>query len=495
MKIVVLEHPRKPSQNHFNDIANTPLWSCLMGGYAAAALIRGGHEVAYVDANQHHWDFLRTEKEIFRLSPELLCINAVYYWEHTPNLFQWLGNLRKNGFDGHINLFGFFPSLAYSSLLKTLPAVDSVVVGECEHTLSALANRIAEKEEWHDIRGVASRSSLSAGRFERRPPEKNPDRFPFPHRLPTNASTVSILASRGCYNHCSFCPIPGFYSRGPLWRSRSVENIMQEVEMLVDQGWRDFYFVDPNFIGPGAAGRRRILELAHRLEPLDVTFGMETRPSDLDEHLLEHLVAAGLRNLLIGIESGSAAVLNRIDKHGSALSARNAIRMCRNAGIEPDIGFLMFVPESDLKDLKENWRFLKENALIDQLERTANLLSHCQIILAGTSGYQHFQAQGRLTPGGVLGFEGKVPYRDPRVDWMRRLVVPACLDVLRESAKPDSTVYWQKPKNHVFSGRVNDYLVELFENLLLKAQNNRDLPPVESIAFEHREALAVLLAG
>jgi hypothetical protein len=32
MKITVLEHPRLPSDAHFNDIANTPLWSCLMGG-------------------------------------------------------------------------------------------------------------------------------------------------------------------------------------------------------------------------------------------------------------------------------------------------------------------------------------------------------------------------------------------------------------------------------------------------------------------------------
>jgi hypothetical protein len=31
MKITILEHPRLPSDAHFNDIANTPLWSCLMG--------------------------------------------------------------------------------------------------------------------------------------------------------------------------------------------------------------------------------------------------------------------------------------------------------------------------------------------------------------------------------------------------------------------------------------------------------------------------------
>ena len=47
MRILLLEHPREASEAHFNDIANTPLWSCLMTGYTGAAPgpggLRGGH--------------------------------------------------------------------------------------------------------------------------------------------------------------------------------------------------------------------------------------------------------------------------------------------------------------------------------------------------------------------------------------------------------------------------------------------------------------------
>jgi len=50
MRIILLEHPRVPSAAHFNDIANTPLWSCLMTGYAASSLREAGFDAKIVDA-------------------------------------------------------------------------------------------------------------------------------------------------------------------------------------------------------------------------------------------------------------------------------------------------------------------------------------------------------------------------------------------------------------------------------------------------------------
>ncbi len=86
--------------------------------------------------------------------------------------------------------------------------------------------------------------------------EIDPDRFPFPLRDCGPDETVSILASRGCYNHCRFCPIPSYYNDGPLWQGRSPEKVAAEISLLIEQGYNDFYFVDPNFIGPGRNGKK-----------------------------------------------------------------------------------------------------------------------------------------------------------------------------------------------------------------------------------------------
>lgn len=481
MNAIVLEHPRLPSRKHFNDIANTPLWSCLMGGYVAARLRQAGHGVMYWDAPYSGWDFEKTKEEILRHAPELICINAVYFWEHTGELFDFLGDLRENGFDGHINLFGFFPSLAWRAILREIPAVDSIAVGECEETLAELADQLQTHRSWRAVAGLAVRTSDGKAVHTPRLPEKDPDRFPFPLRQPNPEETASILASRGCYNHCSFCPVPSFYNNGPLWRGRSPQNVFQEIEQLVNQGTGDFYFVDPNFIGPGKKGRQRTLELMELIRPLEITFGMETRPQDLDDEILESMLASGFQSLLMGIESGSESVLGKLNKSASRNAAEEAIERCRAWGIEPEVGFLMFVPDSTVDDLRQNLEFLERNRLLDRLERTANLLCHYQIVLMGTSGYERFARQGRLQPEGLFGFEGEIAYLDPAVKWMADLVIHACLSVLKDMSRPESPVYWKTRSRSDAAGRLNNYLVDLFKQLLEATRKGGTLPPVASM--------------
>ncbi len=49
MNVLLLEHPRTITNDRANDIANTPLASCLLSGYAAAALKKEGHGVEIVE--------------------------------------------------------------------------------------------------------------------------------------------------------------------------------------------------------------------------------------------------------------------------------------------------------------------------------------------------------------------------------------------------------------------------------------------------------------
>lgn len=489
MIALVLEHPRVLSETRFNDIANTPLWSCLMGGYAAACLEEAGHDVYFLDTTKNAWDFDRTQARIMSVSPALLCINAVYFWEHTPRLFDFVASLRSGGFEGHINLFGFFPTLAYEVILKDAPAVDSIAVGECEHTLTELAERLSRGTGWRDVPGLAYRTSRGVGMASVQIPEPNPDIFPFPLRASGTDTTASVLASRGCYNHCSFCPVPVFYHDGSLWRGRSPRNLIEEMTQLMDLGFRDFYFVDPNFIGPGRQGKSRVLEMAGLIRPLGITFGMETRPNDLETDILEHLVSAGLQSLLLGIESASASVLGNLHKSSSQHSGERAISLCRSVGIDPEVGFLMFVPDSTIDDLEQNLEFLQRNNLLDRLDRTANLLCHCQIVLMGTSGYRRFQEQGRLTETGLFGFEGDVSFRDSRVKWMSELIVHACLYVLRDMSRSESPIWWRTSGAGPVSKSVNEYLVNLFERLLKTARETTHLPPVDILKSDIEKEL------
>lgn len=475
MRVCVLEHPRIRSQKRFNDIANTPLWSCLMGGYAAATLQQDGHEVTFWDTTRSRWDFPQTKTEILSLQPKLLCINAVYIWEHTPSLFAFLQDLREEGFTGHINLFGFFSTLAWQAILQESPVIDSIAVGEYEETLRLLAVHLTINKELSAIEGLSLSSAKAIDFPIHRPSPRDPDSFPLPLRHLQHDETISILASRGCYNHCSFCPVPSFYHDGPLWIGRDPKKVIAEISELVAQGFRDFYFVDPNFIGPGKKGRERTMQLLDLLSPLGISFGMETRPNDLDKEILTRLVDAGLNSLLLGIESGSPEVLGNLAKGSSLSVSERAIELCRAAGIEPEIGFLMFVPDSTVADLHHNLSFLQKNGLLDRLDRTANLLSHSQIVLLGTSGYRRFKEQGRLKATGMFGFEGEVDFHDKGVKWISELVVYACHIVLREMEKEDSPIHWQLSQVSAVHRAINAHLVNLFSELLQFTSESKSL--------------------
>ena len=377
MRIVLLEHPRAPSSLHFNDIANTPLWSCLMTGYAASSLRQGGFEARILDATGH--SFEDTARLLTEASPDLLAVHAVYFWEETGRLFEMLRDVRRSGFNGALCLYGFFSTLAWHDILTHVEAVDCIVVGEPERALVELA-RALQRGDATPVPGIAARAGGSPRFSVPRAPIDPLDALPFPLRPALDGEeTVSVLASRGCYNGCLFCLIPTLDAGKAAWRGRSPANVAAEIAGIIERGKKDIYFVDPNFIGPGSRGAKNAEALAHTLAEFGITFGMETRANDLTRPLLKSLTAAGLKSLLLGIESGSPHVLKRLRKHTSVAQNEDAIRAVRDAGVEPEIGFIMFEPASTMEDVCENVRFLERNRLLDRLGRTANQIGRAHV--------------------------------------------------------------------------------------------------------------------
>lgn len=476
MRIVLLEHPRLASARHFNDIANAPLWSCLMTGYATASLLEAGHEAKILDSSGA--SFEDAARMVMDTPADILAIHAVYFWENTGKLFEMIAEVKEKRNGGIICLFGFFPTMAWEELLREFDAVDCIIVGEPEETLVELSDSYASSGMVQPLRGLAARLQGKPVLPGVRAPIDPLDRLPFPIRHSMNAEeTVSVLASRGCYNGCSFCLIPAFDAGKAFWRGRSVANVAAEMGQLASRGNRDFYFADPNFIGPGKAGKERAESLADMLSELNITFGMETRASDVTAPVMRALSNAGLTSLLLGIESGNSRVLERLSKRTTVMENERAIAITRNAGIEPEIGFIMFDATSTIEDIRENFAFLSRNRLLDRLDRTANLLYHDHIVLKGTSAYRAAEGNGRLTREGFLGVEGRLVYKDPRVEWLSGIIKPICHRILKEMSFEGSPIDWRPEipgKGH--HNVINDYLVLTFEKLLDIAEHLASRP-------------------
>jgi len=70
-----------------------------------------------------------------------------------------------------------------------------------------------------------------------------------------------------------------------------------------------------------------------------------------------------LREIFLGVESGSADQIRRYGKSATATQNMRAINLLNNLGIQTDIGFIMFDPEMSLEDLKYNVAFIRHAGL------------------------------------------------------------------------------------------------------------------------------------
>jgi len=252
--------------------------------------------------------------------------------------------------------------------------VDVIVRGEGEDTFVELLANLRDRDCWPSIRGIAFRGA--GGRPVLTPPRPliaDMDTLPFPaydlvdmaaygRSSRNHPALVSIEHSRGCTDSCNFCILwkhmgqsarasqrPVLRSSGaaaaeggsaasqsstdgngtvrPRWRTKSPERSFDEVLRLYrDFGRRTFGWVDPTFnASPEWSDRWSDLMLRSGLA------GPRGRPRTLhtawmradgvvrDERLgvLEKLVRAGLRQVMIGVERDRPEDLAALGKHGA----------------------------------------------------------------------------------------------------------------------------------------------------------------------------------
>src|SRR3989338_7552039 len=490
MSIILLEHPRPRTPERYESVVNTPLSSCLMTGYIASTLKSNHHDVDIVDANLYGWSFNETIQELRKKSFKLIGVHLVYLWENTEDVFEMLLNLRRSVPGTHINLYGHFPTFAFRELLANYPYVDSVTIGEPEATFPELAEAVKNNKDTsalYTIDGLAfnsTNSKIEEGVLKPnvilnkpRKPVSNLDKLPFPSRcdfdlLKKRGISTYILASRGCYGKCTFCYLDNFYGEESSWRGRSPENVFNEIfDIYETLGERYFYFADANFFGPGKNGKERACKLAGLImdKGLNIKFGIECRVNDIDDKTIGILVRAGLKDVFLGVESGSQRSLNKFRKFTKVEDNKKAINILRRYDIEPNYGFIMFEPDSTLAEVRENFEFLKEAKMLNSPGITAHLLHHKQTIFKGTFDYEKRNSGAKSAS--KRGYESAYEFKDKAVEAFSEEINAFCLQALKdlsmnrdfEKEERDSCVY---DENNSYSRQMNEKLIEHFERTL-----------------------------
>lgn len=344
----------------------------------AAALVRAGAEVHVVDECPPAPD----TRLLRRVEAATLVGLGALFTRQVPDALSLARGVRTLT-RAHITMGGQGVSFLWRRILADCAALDSVCLYEADETIVELWNVVRAGGVPADIAGLCSRRD-DPGRPPRpRPPVLDLDRLPFPFRRAGSGAYrdghATIHTSRGCAAHCSFCQSGNYGNRYhglALWRARSPERVVDEiVELRERHGVRAVSVVDDDFLGGDGRGvrRARAFAAALRLRAPDVRFSIECRIDEIEPEIMTELRDAGLRHVLVGVESANATDSRLFAKKTSNAQAVAAIELLRELGIETSIGFIMFHPLSNPVDLRTNIVFLRDHGIC-AYRRIANRL-------------------------------------------------------------------------------------------------------------------------
>jgi radical SAM superfamily enzyme YgiQ (UPF0313 family) len=271
-----------------------------------------------------------------------------------PHLVRLLQEVKRLAPQKTIILGGPGPSSVAKPLLERYPVADVVVLGEGEGSLPLVLNALRRDEEkLNDIPGLLLKKSGGITATGSAPRLVNLGNLPFPAYsavdLQQYNGAIPLELARGCPFSCAFC------ETCILWGRRvhvfSPKRVLSIVRSVTGQSSHThFGFVDDSFGVQREAGDR----LLEGLEGLDVTWHCSTRLEFVSEAWIGKLHASGCRQIFVGAESGSDAVLEAIGKRGVAASEILSKVGTLQAGIGKVTASLMWgFPFESLQDLAD----------------------------------------------------------------------------------------------------------------------------------------------
>lgn len=166
---------------------------------------------------------------------------------------------------------------------------------------------------------------------------------------------ATIAASRGCPFHCKFCDTSTF---GSSVRFYSPKVVFQMMKHLREQyGVRHIMFVDDLFV----ASRLRVTELCQLLieSGLNFTWSCTSRVDTIKPDTLELMKKAGCWEISFGLETGSNALLKKMDKAAEVEKSEQAVNWTAAAGIRTKGLFMLGYPGETRETIEQTKAFVR----------------------------------------------------------------------------------------------------------------------------------------
>ncbi len=266
-------------------------------------------------------------------------------------------------------IFGCIHATLFPVKMMESGVVDAVVREDGEYTMLELVDHYLKSGlPFPQIHGIHYKEHNVIKSTPDRPMEKSLDRFPFPARhlllggannayfsiLARDHPITSMIYSRGCPFHCTFCS-----TTNHSFRMRSKENVLEEIRSLTENAKypvRHIDFRDQCF----SINHNYCISLCKSIEQGKFNFEWRAifRPDQMNAPIFSALQKAGCFVAMIGSESGSDRILRFLNKGYTTHQIETAFKLARDFHIEVNTVFMMGIPGETTRDLELTRKFI-----------------------------------------------------------------------------------------------------------------------------------------
>ena len=165
------------------------------------------------------------------------------------------------------------------------------------------------------------------------------------HRVRQSSFAAWIPIMYGCNNFCTYCIVP--YVRGRE-RSRSIENIVEEIEAAVKEGYKEFTLLGQNVnsYGKDLGDKEAFAKLLRRVNEIpgvERIHYMTSHPRDMSEEVIKAVAECEhvCENFHVPFQAGSSEILRRMNRGYTKEKYLELIKLIRkyvpDAAITTDI--------------------------------------------------------------------------------------------------------------------------------------------------------------
>ena len=358
MNVLLIEPPKTPWLM-MGDVVALPLGLAQLAG----CLEQAGIGVEVLDANALELGPEALGQAVAERRPDLIGMTAFTPW--MPDIVRAVRVARQAAPEAVIAVGGPHVTFTVEETLDTLPEIDLIARGEGEGIIVELARAVAAGEGFDGVPGVGFRRDGQVVETPQ-PPPVDPRTLPTPafHLLPMDRYYFSslggpfatILASRGCPFHCTFCSEWPFWRGG--WRPYDPEEVVEQLDIVATRyGRRNVWFGDDCF----NVDRDHIAAICEGIlrRGIDVDWYYQGRADLVVKHkeLLPLMRRSGNRMVQIGIEASNDEQRAALNKQLRTSTAEEAVRLLRANDVVVQAMLIVGLRDDSPRTFHEKVRF------------------------------------------------------------------------------------------------------------------------------------------